>query len=72
VQATVLENYGAIEPSPLALREAAEIPLRPHTRCFDLADANTTLQLLKADGIAGAGVLRIGAHNAQLHTALRE
>ncbi len=39
------------------LRLAAEIPLRPTTTCFHLADANRALQQLKHDAIRGAGVL---------------
>jgi propanol-preferring alcohol dehydrogenase len=41
------------------LRLAAEIPIRPHTVPFDLADANRALQQLKHDGFEGAGVLRV-------------
>jgi propanol-preferring alcohol dehydrogenase len=36
---------------------AAEIPIRPHTVPFPLAEANRALQLLKHDGFEGAGVL---------------
>ena len=39
------------------LAEAAEIPIRPHTTCYELADANRALQDLKADRISGTGVL---------------
>jgi propanol-preferring alcohol dehydrogenase len=39
------------------LREAAEIPLRPRVTLFPLEDANRALQMLKADRIAGSGVL---------------
>ncbi len=39
------------------LRFAAEIPIRPHTVPFRLAEANTALQQLKHDGFEGAGVL---------------
>ena len=39
------------------LREAAAIPLRPHTTTFPLAEANRGLQLLKTDQINGTGVL---------------
>jgi len=39
------------------LRLAGEIPIRPHTVPFPLADANTALQQLKHDGFEGAGVL---------------
>lgn len=41
------------------LREAAEIPIRPHTQRFKLEDANTALQALKEGKIRGAGVLKI-------------
>ncbi|WP_447974730.1 zinc-dependent alcohol dehydrogenase family protein [Nitrospira sp. Kam-Ns4a] len=39
------------------LREAAAIPLRPHTQRFRLEEANLALQQLKAGTIRGAGVL---------------
>jgi len=39
------------------LAEAAEIPIRPHTTVYPLADANRALQDLKADRIDGTGVL---------------
>ncbi len=39
------------------LAEAAEIPIRPHTTCYALADANGALQDLKNDRINGTGVL---------------
>ena len=39
------------------LREAAEIPIRPKVALFPLEEANRALQLLKADRIAGSGVL---------------
>lgn len=39
------------------LAEAAEIPIRPHTTCYPLAEANRALQDLKADRISGTGVL---------------
>lgn len=39
------------------LRLAAEIPIRPHTTPFPLAEANRALQQLKHDAIRGAGVL---------------
>lgn len=42
------------------LRIAAEIPIRPHTVPFELAEANTALRQLKQDGFEGAAVLRIG------------
>jgi propanol-preferring alcohol dehydrogenase len=41
------------------LREAAEIPIRPHTTAYDLADANRALKDLKNDKINGTGVLAI-------------
>ena len=41
------------------LREAASIPIRPHTQQFALSDANRALQALKAGTIRGAGVLAI-------------
>ena len=41
------------------LAEAAEIPIRPHTTAYDLADANRALADLKADRINGTGVLVI-------------
>ncbi|MGD0138844.1 MAG: zinc-dependent alcohol dehydrogenase family protein [Tepidisphaeraceae bacterium] len=41
------------------LRLAAEVPLKPQTTRFALADANRALQLLKHDGISGSGVLEI-------------
>ena len=43
------------------LQLAAEIPLRPKTTPFPLADANRALQQLKQDGIRGSGVLLIDA-----------
>lgn len=39
------------------LAEAAEIPIRPHTTVYPLADANRALQDLKHDRISGTGVL---------------
>jgi propanol-preferring alcohol dehydrogenase len=39
------------------LREAADIPVRPHTTTYPLADANLALQDLKNDRISGTGVL---------------
>ena len=39
------------------LEEAAQIPIRPHTTTYALADANRALQDLKADRINGTGVL---------------
>jgi propanol-preferring alcohol dehydrogenase len=42
------------------LREAAEIPIHPHTQRFKLEEANTVLQALKTGKINGAGVLKIG------------
>jgi propanol-preferring alcohol dehydrogenase len=41
------------------LRLAAEIPLKPETTRFALADANKGLALMKHDGINGSGVLVI-------------
>jgi propanol-preferring alcohol dehydrogenase len=43
------------------LRLAGEIPLRPATMPFALADANRALQQLKHDAIRGAGVLVMDA-----------
>ena len=42
------------------LAEAAQIPIRPHTTTYPLAEANRALQDLKADRISGTGVLVIG------------
>jgi len=39
------------------LAEAAEIPIRPHTRTYPLEDANKALQDLNNDQINGTGVL---------------
>jgi len=39
------------------LREAAAIPIRPHTQRFRLEDANQALQQLKAGTVQGAAVL---------------
>jgi propanol-preferring alcohol dehydrogenase len=39
------------------LAEAAQIPIRPRTTTYPLADANRALQDLKADRISGTGVL---------------
>jgi propanol-preferring alcohol dehydrogenase len=39
------------------LAEAAEIPIRPHTTVYSLADANRALEDLKNDQISGTGVL---------------
>jgi propanol-preferring alcohol dehydrogenase len=39
------------------LAEAAEIPIRPHTTAYPLAEANRALQDLKGDRINGTGVL---------------
>ena len=41
------------------LQIAAEIPIRPHTVPFRLADANAALQQLKHDGFEGAAVLEL-------------
>jgi propanol-preferring alcohol dehydrogenase len=43
------------------LREAAAIPIRPHTERFALSDANRALQALKAGTVRGAAVLAIAA-----------
>ena len=42
------------------LAKAAEIPIRPHTTCYGLADANRALADLKGDRISGTGVLVVG------------
>lgn len=42
------------------LAEAAQIPIRPHTTTYPLAEANRALQDLKADRINGTGVLVMG------------
>lgn len=39
------------------LAEAAQIPIRPHVRCFPLDEANRALEELKSDQISGTGVL---------------
>jgi propanol-preferring alcohol dehydrogenase len=39
------------------LAAAAEIPIRPHTTTYPLAEANRALQDLKADRLNGTGVL---------------
>lgn len=39
------------------LAEAAEIPIRPHTTTYPLAETNRALQDLKADRLNGTGVL---------------
>lgn len=41
------------------LRVAAEIPIKPQTRIFDLAEANTALNALKRDAVSGSAVLKI-------------
>ena len=41
------------------LREAAAIPIRPHTQRFQLEEANHALQQLKAGTITGAAVLAV-------------
>ncbi|MCS7303560.1 MAG: zinc-dependent alcohol dehydrogenase family protein [Thermoguttaceae bacterium] len=41
------------------LAEAARIPIRPHTTVYPLTEANRALQDLKADQIAGTGVLQV-------------
>jgi len=45
------------------LAEAAEIPIRPHTTEYPLADANRALQDLKGDRIDGTGVLVVGGND---------
>ena len=42
------------------LAEAAQIPIRPHTTTYPLAEANRALQDLKNDQINGTGVLVVG------------
>ena len=39
------------------IAEAAEIPIRPHTTSYALADANRALIDLKEDAVNGTGVL---------------
>ncbi len=41
------------------LAEAAQIPVRPRTTVYPLAEANRALQDLKADRINGTGVLAV-------------
>lgn len=41
------------------LAEAASVPVRTHTECFALEDANVALERLRNDGIRGAAVLTI-------------
>lgn len=41
------------------LREAARLPIRPHTTVFPLEEANAALQALAADRIRGSAVLRV-------------
>jgi propanol-preferring alcohol dehydrogenase len=41
------------------LREAADIPIRPHTRLFGLEEANEALQLIKTGHIKGTAVLNM-------------
>jgi alcohol dehydrogenase, propanol-preferring len=41
------------------LREAAAIPIRPHTEPYKLQEANLALQRLKAGAIKGAAVLQV-------------
>jgi propanol-preferring alcohol dehydrogenase len=40
-------------------REAAAIPIRPHTTLYPLAEANRALQDLKHDRLSGTGVLAV-------------
>ncbi len=41
------------------LRVAAEIPIKPQTQIFNLAEANAALNALKSDAVRGAAVIRI-------------
>lgn len=43
------------------LRQAAEIPVRPRTQLYPLADANRALQDLKHSRLEAAGVLQVGS-----------
>ncbi|HET6251430.1 MAG TPA: zinc-dependent alcohol dehydrogenase family protein [Tepidisphaeraceae bacterium] len=45
------------------LRLGAEIPLKPQTTRFPLAQANEALRALKHDGINGSGVLEVSTRN---------
>lgn len=47
------------------LREAAAIPIRPHTQRFKLEEANEALQALKEGRIQGAGVLTPAASRGE-------
>ena len=42
------------------LAEAAEIPVRPHTTLYPLAEANKALADLKHDRLSGTAVLDLG------------
>jgi propanol-preferring alcohol dehydrogenase len=42
------------------LDEAAEIPIRPRIRRYDLTDANRALQDLEGDRVEGTAVLMVG------------
>jgi alcohol dehydrogenase, propanol-preferring len=44
------------------LRVAAEIPIKPQTQIFDLAEANAALNALKHDAVRGAAVIRISGN----------
>lgn len=46
------------------LREAAEIPVRPHVTVYPWQDANRALQDLKDDRISGSGVLMVSEGTA--------
>jgi alcohol dehydrogenase, propanol-preferring len=41
------------------LRVAAEIPIKPQTQIFDLAEANAALNALKHDAVRGAAVIKV-------------
>ncbi|HEU0185863.1 MAG TPA: zinc-dependent alcohol dehydrogenase family protein [Blastocatellia bacterium] len=41
------------------LRVAAEIPIKPQTQMFDLAEANAALNALKHDAVRGAAVIKV-------------
>ncbi|MFW6158608.1 MAG: zinc-dependent alcohol dehydrogenase family protein [Planctomycetota bacterium] len=47
------------------LREAAEIPIRPHVTTYRLDEANRALNDLKADRINGTGVLVVAGEDEQ-------
>jgi propanol-preferring alcohol dehydrogenase len=54
------------------LAESAEIPIRPHTTTYPMAEANRALQDLKADRISGTGVLLVDVMNPGLLRTLTE